>query len=455
MTSLTLVTLAVMFYGAFSSRGYGRALALGGATAAGAAFAVGKIAVPTFYAISLGAAVGLAVSLLGNGPVPFPRRRGLPPGATLLLLFLTWSTFVTLVAPEFFSGLRVLTPGNGPTQLIAATFTSSNIAQVVYLVLGVCVVVFIARSPSATPSLIGLAAGATTLLSLWRYFHQIIGIPFPDGLFDNSPTLAFIETAPGDLHRFRGILSEPAGLAGSCLITVSYMVPRAFQVSGWRRAGTIFVAAAAAYMGAISTSATFVVAGVAVTLIATLTWAVSFLLRRTSFSAVVGVVSCALIIGALFVLPIVSNFVQSTINEKVLSPSYSQRSGADSVSYNILLDTFGMGAGLGSNRASSFLAGLLSTTGVVGALLFSGAVGGLIRRSAPVREYRPVIWALVTLLVAKVVAGPDLSDNSGILWISLGLLSQAALRPAAKEPLLSSPRMFALKSDLGSHRSEL
>jgi hypothetical protein len=38
-----------------------------------------------------------------------------------------------------------------------------------------------------------------------------------------------------------------------------------------------------------------------------------------------------------------------------------------------------------------------------------------------------VLWALIALLVVKVAAGPDLSDSSGIFWISLGLLSRGIL----------------------------
>jgi hypothetical protein len=39
----------------------------------------------------------------------------------------------------------------------------------------------------------------------------------------------------------------------------------------------------------------------------------------------------------------------------------------------------------------------------------------------------------VAVLVLKVVAGPDLSDSSGILWMSLGLLSRAALVAQARK----------------------
>ncbi len=436
MTTLTLVTLLVIAYGALGSGGYGRALALGGATAAGVAVSVGGIGVPTFYAVALGTAVALAVRLFGNGPAGPAGRLHLPPGATLLLAFLAWSTFVTFVSPLLFNGLPVLASGGGPRKLIAGTLTSSNIAQIGYLTLGLCVIVFIARSPSARPGLIGLAAGLTTLLSLWRYLHQEVGVPLTQGIFDNAPTLAFIETAPGGVARFRGILSEPSALAGTSLVTISYMFPRSFEVRGWHRAGTLFVASTALYLGVISTSTTFVVAGVTVVAIAALTFTFGFVRRRASLRAVVSVVVCVCAVAAIWVLPGVIHFIQTTVNDKVSSPSYSQRSGADSVSYGIFLDSYGFGVGLGSSRASSFLADLLSTTGIIGTLLFASAVMLLIRRSSAMRTCRPVFWALVTILVAKVIAGPDLSDTSGILWMSLGLLSQAALRADAGKAAL-------------------
>jgi hypothetical protein len=139
-----------------------------------------------------------------------------------------------------------------------------------------------------------------------------------------------------------------------------------------------------------------------------------------------------LVIVALWILPIVADYTESVVNEKVGSASFDERSDANAVSYEIFLDTYGVGVGLGASRSSSFFAGLLSTTGIVGTLLLAAVVVTLIRRSAPIVEYRPVVWALVTLLVLKIVAGPDLSDTSGVFWMSLGLLSRAVLLAEAR-----------------------
>ena len=429
MTTLTLSTVVVILYGILGRGGYGRALSLGGATGAGAAFVAGGTAVPTFYAVALGTAVALFVQLLpGRGPKPAEIRR-LPPAVPLLLLFFAWSALVTAVAPVLFDRFPVSLPvqGTTPNELHAGVFTSSNLAQTLYLALGICVVVFLARTRMAGPELIGLAAGLTTLLSAWRYLHQNGGLPYPEGVFDNAPFYAYIETAPGGIQRFRGILSEPSALAASSLITTTYMVSRAAHVEGRRRWGAVLVAAIAVFLGIISTSTTFIVASVVVAGIAALTFSAGFLLRRRSVTAVASVVACTAVVVAMWVIPIVTTFVTTAVNSKVSSASFDERSGADTSSYGLFFDTFGTGVGLGANRASSLLAGLLSTTGLIGTLLFVIAVATLLVRSAPVLEYRPVAWALVTSLVLRAIAGPDLSDSSGILWMSLGLLSRAAM----------------------------
>lgn len=396
----------------------------------------GSTAVPTFYAVAIGAAVAVALRILARGSGP---REPLPPGVSLLLMFVGWSVFVTIMAPQLFDGLPVLLPAGPGAHLTAGVITSSNVAQTVYLVLGLAVVVFLARTEHAGPELIGLAVGLTVLLSFWRYLNQQAGVPFPEGVFDNSPFFAYIETAPGGVERFRGILSEPSALAASCLIAVSYMLSRARYVNGWRRLGTVTIAVIAGFLGTISTSASFVVAAVVVALIAAITFGVSFLLRRVAVSTLVSLGTCVLVIVAVWVLPIVAAFVESVVNEKVGSASFDERSGANSGSYDIFLDTFGFGVGLGANRASSWFPGVLSNTGIVGTLLLVAAIVTLVRRSAGVLEYRPVVWALVTSIVLKVVAGPDMSDPSGVFWMSLGLLSRAVLLDEARRATRDSP----------------
>jgi hypothetical protein len=102
------------------------------------------------------------------------------------------------------------------------------------------------------------------------------------------------------------------------------------------------------------------------------------------------------------------------------SPSASFRTRSNFHALDLLVDTFGMGAGIGSNRASSFAAALLSNVGLAGALLFSTAIAAVIRAyMLPVSALADRQWfalgALLGCLVAALLGIPDL--NLPYLWM--------------------------------------
>jgi len=380
--------------------------------------------VPTFYAVAAGALIAVALRHVSDqsGAVPPP-----VPASRSLVLFTVVSVLVTLVAPLLFDGLPVLTPAGPESTLVAGVITKSNIAQIVYLVLGVGVIAYLARSEGTRPEIIGTAVCLATLLSLWAWSHTASGIPFPVGLFDNSPTFVYQGLLPGGKPRVRGIFSEPAGLAASCLVTIAYCASRMQQVQGLRRLGLLTLGGVALFLGSISTSTTFLVAGMVLSVLAVVAGIASFVLRRGSMTTGATVVLCGALIASVWLLPYIANTVGQQVEAKLGTSSYADRSTADSISYGLVIDTLGLGTGLGSNRASSFAASLLSTVGVVGTALFVTVVIVLVRRAWTVPRVRPVIWALAAALIAKVVSGPDLSDSTGILWLSLGVLAHAIL----------------------------
>lgn len=424
MTSLTLFSLAVIVSAAISRKHYWVALSIGGGTPIGATFLASGNAVPTFYAAAIGAAVGLVVRAVRDTRDPdFARPPGFD-GAAQLLLFTGWSIVITALAPLLFFGTIVfLGPNPDSRSSVPAELTTSNLAQLVYLLLGVSVVFFLAGCRTLGPEVVGLGAFLVTVLSFWRYLHQLVGLPFPEGLFDNNTTYAFIETLPGGAPRFRGILSEPSGLALSSLVTITFAVAVAPQLRGWRRVGVLLIAAMAALMAVISTSTTFVIVAVIVGVIA----AIMFLRRlflghgRPQITALLLV--CAAMVVAVFALPLLVQLVSEVVAEKFGTASYTDRTVSDARSYAILLEKFGLGVGLGSNRSSSFTAFLLSTVGIPGFILFAWAIVALVRPALHSPTARPVLWTLLTVLVSKAVSSPDLADSSGILYLCLGFLA--------------------------------
>ena len=435
MTGLTALTMLVILAALAGRLTYGQALAIGGATPSGAALVFGSVVVPTFYAVAIGAAASLALAVLASGRFGPRPRQPLPPGGQLFVLFLAWSVLVTLTAPLVFDQQPLVHPVS--RELIAGTLTTSNLAQIAYMFLGVCVVVFLARSPSTGSGLLGLTLGLCLALSLARYLALQLGLPFPEGFFDNSPNFIYIETAAGGFERVRGIHAEPAALALTCVTGIAYFGRRAAAVSGVRRAGCLTFAAIAAYLGVVSTSATFVVAGLVSAGIFLAVALAGFLAGRSSISLAAALAVCAALVTAVVAGPAVVASVRSIIGDKLVSSSFDDRASADSESFGVFLETYGFGVGLGSARASSFVPTLLSAVGLVGSLLLVAAIVTIVRNAWHDHACRPTVWALVAYLAVKVTSNPDLSDTTGILWISLGVLSHAGLRSGSRAGLKS------------------
>lgn len=419
VSGLTAVTFVLILYGFRSRLTSLRAIALAGVPAAGVAITLGGIGIPVIYAVALPILIREFVERRGRRAEGDPPA--LPPGILLLVIFFGWCATITLIAPFLFNGQPVVSPSTPP--LAAGAVTKSNIAQLLYLAAGICLAVFVARSKAARPQLLAITIGLVMALSLWRYVASISGLPFPEGLFDNSPTFVFIDTAPGGAERFRGILSEPSSLGGSCLVALAYMIPRGLETSGRRQIGSFAIAAAALFLGILSTSTTFIIAGLASVGLISLASLVGFLRRRYSVTGVLAAVLMMSFVVLAWFSPVIFSSIQQILREKASSSSFEERSSGNSQAFALFLDTWGLGAGLGSSRASSFVPSLLGGVGLPGALLLTAAVVTFVWQARGKPGYRTVRWVLLVSFVTKVVAGPDLGDITGAFWISFGLLA--------------------------------
>lgn len=428
MTSLTLLTALLVLVGAFTQLGFPRALALAGATSAGAAFALNdRVVIPTFYAVAVASVVWTAVIAPRGEPTTTARRP--VPGLSPLVLFGVWSTCITIAAGLFFAGTPVLdSAGRVVTLAQAGDLSVSNIAQLTYLWVGIGVLALLARSHTAGANVLGLGLAVATLLNYWSLLHRDLGIPFPLGFFDNSSSFRFIDSAPGGVERFRGITPEPSALSAISIPTLVFFLALLPQVHGWRRAGAVLLASLALWNGLASTSTSFIISGAVMLGVAALVFVVRYAAGGMTVSPLSWLLAGATCISLVFVLPAFMDFLGSVISEKVGSSSFEDRSGADRFSFALTLQTLGVGVGLGSNRPSSFVAALLSQTGVIGFALFTTAVIMMFRGALPVREARPALWVAVSMLIGKIYNGPDLGDSSGLTWITLGVLAHYSLR---------------------------
>lgn len=132
------------------------------------------------------------------------------------------------------------------------------------------------------------------------------------------------------------------------------------------------------------------------------------------------------------------------------------RTAADAHSLSLLWQSYGLGVGMGSNRASSFLTTLLGNTGVPGFLLFCAAFAYQLRALAR-RALRgadaPALFffgGTVSVMISMIIAIPD--QNWPVLWaMLLGGLACLGTKVEADRRLAQGGRQGepALSPDIG------
>lgn len=408
MTPLGALALALAAGGLILRRPTLRAVALGfgAGVPASAGIVAGPVALSVFVAVAV---------LVGCSPAPRRGPRVQDPGLSTLVGFVGWALLMTAIGPWVFAGVPVLVPGMGIDEQVHAPstlgHTIGNASQAVYLLAGFAAARFLWRTGTA-PLAVLVAAWTGTVLSAARGLLRAAGADGTAWLFD---TLAVDYSGVGD-SRLRGVFAEPSELAAFSLAVVAFAAVRAVRATDGRRrwsAGTLFLIAAADLVA--SASGTAVAAGC----IAAAALAASVITRFiASGGRHVGPILLTGLAGVFVVVAAGPHLVEpamAIVEEKIGSQSFDSRTAADAIGVHVLEETRGLGAGLGSNRSSSFLVTLLSTTGIVGVGLFASAVLTLLHRSSRVAAGAPAAAALLGLLIAKSVSAPDLSTP--VMWI--------------------------------------
>lgn len=421
----------VILAGAFAARGRFRwALSLGAAVPVGVVATISGNSIPVFYFLAIWA---LAAVVLGKQEPSGGRSER---GGVLFLVFVGWSLLITGISPFIFSGIPVLAPRGGiDSQLVAPsalTYTPSNLAQVVYVCLGVGVVFYLGRSRKPAGMLLAAALGGFTILSFARLVALRTGLPFPRGFFDNSVGVSYVEGTSEGLMRFRGIFAEPSELAISSLVAAVFFLCSTSRLTGAKRWLAVGVGLMAIVNMVESTATTALAAAVIFGCIFGVYHIYTFVFRgeRRPLNVVASahIVLLVLLLSAPFIVSVISE----TLLAKSVTASFAARSGADLLSLAVLTDTWGLGAGLGSNRPSSLIPMLVSNVGIVGLVLFGLACLSVFRATWANTDTRAVSWSFLALMVGKCIASPNLSDP--LIWLFLGALSSAAWSISAAAP---------------------
>jgi hypothetical protein len=124
------------------------------------------------------------------------------------------------------------------------------------------------------------------------------------------------------------------------------------------------------------------------------------------------------------------------------SGSFINRTAADLYSLQLLLQTYGLGVGLGSNRASSLLATLLSNVGIAGTVVFLMFYFRLF--AGLPEQYTWFRWAAFALFLNAVLSISD--ATMPLLWMPILLATQfgsenTTVRPKPKSRSLIPARV--------------
>lgn len=336
-----------------------------------------------------------------------------PHGALLLGILFVYGLLVTVLSPALFAGVGIISAGDSldlqAHSLTPLSFTSSNIAQMAYLLLTVGFVLENQRTGvfDSHYLTIGLAVGTVTA------FSAIVWTQWPHMLFDNSPRwIPTIETG-----RPRGQFSEPSHLGAFALTAAIYFGILLFRTRSTRsflaHATLTGMSLALLYASATGTAALGLgVSFVCISLVMSLRR--SRQLRSIRIPVPLFLASLATVVAAGLVLPRIVDLINSIVSSKIGSESLTNRSIVDENSISVFVQTFGLGAGNGSNRGSSMLLMLLSQIGLVGTALFIAIAVRAVRRGLQVHANVPASFALIGFLSAAAVSLPDFA--SPVLW---------------------------------------
>jgi hypothetical protein len=397
---------------------------------------IGDKGFPLFYlALAIVAVLGIPRMLLALAR-PHAADDVLRPRRTIVDLLavglVIWAGVITYAGPRIFAGLPVFDPSLGVDVQVGSLTplapTLGNLAQWGYLTIAVVFLLVAGRLFPVDRRIVGVMIWTTVLLAGARL---VAGGAWPLDLVQTMPGLPYQNGA-----RAAGTFYEPSVLGMYLTAASGYFGAQLLR----RRSGPAAWPRIAAVAGLALVAVEFVANGsgtalVGLGLVAGLGALVLFVLavrsRRPQARPVLVAGAVAVVGVAITQVPAVLGYAIGMVQTKTESFSFVARGASNERSAGIVLDTLGLGVGLGGNRPSSLPLFVVSCLGVPGsALLITIVVIALLRaaRSGQITSS----WALLGGLTAGAVAVPDLSTP--LIWVALAACLVPAV-PAGDPPV--------------------
>lgn len=364
----------------------------------------------------------------------FTVKRIVIPFWSIVLFFLfLYFLYSVLFFPDFFNGVKVFIPEKGIDNSVMTGGdplgrTKSQWAQLLYfLINSLCLLMFYLQRNEIGERyayrLFTLAMVLVVGIGLWEFSAGLTGLFFPySALFSNPGFSQMANATAFGIDRLNASFSEPS-FAGGVLAASFWMFATGRNV--WL-AGLSFAALVLTFSGT----------GI-------LAFMFGLIVSLRQQKVFITIVSVMVLFLAMIPFSGSGQYFEALLIDKLNSVSADVRLTSDVFSFDLLKNTFGFGAGLGSHRPSSLISAMLGNAGIPGLFLFSVFLLSFVVNTATgathmvrMNHVKSIRFYLYILLAAQVVGIPDLNFSS--LWVVLFVLAVVTVH-------ISDERMAVLK----------
>jgi hypothetical protein len=336
----------------------------------------------------------------------------------VFIILVIFSIFITMISPSLFSGTRVVSSAfsfevNYATNGKPLSFSMSNISQICLFIINVTTLLVVYRFAPIIINFNQLYLSyylSIIVFAFFSFWWLVSKDTLPvDFLYSNG---GYSITALAE-SRLASTYSEPSS-AGAFI--ASSLAPLLFAR---RKFGVLVLGVGMIFLLTLNRSSTAILTAVT-------SFLLFFILRGTNSQRVL-ISLCLLVIVSSVIFMIFGDTLLSLYDNKMSSDSGMIRSWSNYLSLSALYDSYFLGLGLGSNRASSLLLTILTSVGVIGFVLFVVVICFLMK---PLLENRsePNSLFFSTLFLGFILGAffsvPDISSPS--LWMFLIYVASAS-----------------------------
>jgi hypothetical protein len=400
----------------------------------GGGFAIG---ISPFFFVTILIGLRLVPQWL-SGRVRFFREEPVAWHACVLAIFTLWGVFSAFLLPNLFTGLLVDAPRSG----VDVTYylqeplhwTYSNAGQATYLILDFVLALELLQIAPQSGTLKRLAAAFSwsgilvVVVGFYQFLCPRFGMPFPTWIFNSNDAWGqnpnqFL----GSFLRVSSTFLEPSEAAGFlsswCIFELTLAIGNEHRSAWhlfWATFGSMVLVQTASTTGYVTAS---VMWGV-------LAWnCISSVMLYSRVKVKTSLALFAMMGGAiagLVLIPNLGQVLELELLRKSQTGSALHRTATFGRAIGIFFHSWGLGVGLGSNRALSVFFWVLSNLGLPGIALFLYLLLNLYSmvretlRQAATRSDRQVLlralaFAFVANLLSQVSSGAEVTQPR--LWI--------------------------------------